>query len=267
MTETAEARRVDYRVDDGIALVRLDRPDVRNAIDDAMRIALVDVIERVTADDSVRALILTGNGPAFCAGGDVAGMRARLESPHGRVAGNGWRRQRQTHRMVLGLHNLGKVTIAAVNGPAIGVGMDLALSCDFIVASDAAMFSMTHIVRGLVPDGGAMYFLPRRVGLSRAKELIFTGRRISAQEALTLGVADRIVPLAELEMSAVQWARELSAYSPTALALAKSILDRTFELGAEELFALGAEAQAICYTSEEHLTSIEAFLKKTPGRA
>lgn len=261
MPETTGAL-VEYELEAGVAVARLNRPDVRNAIDDAMRIELIDVIERAAADDDVRALVLTGKGRAFCAGGDVASMRERLRSPHGRIAGNGWRRQRQTHRMALGLHNLSKVTVAAVNGPAVGVGMDVALSCDFIMAADTAFFAMTHIVRGLVPDGGAMYYLPRRIGLAKAKELIFTGRRVGAEEALALGIVDRVVPAAEIESSATQWARELSQYSPTAIALSKSILDRTFEVSAEELFALGAEAQAICYSSEEHLQSVEEFLNK-----
>jgi enoyl-CoA hydratase/carnithine racemase len=243
-----------------VAVARLNRPDVRNAIDDAMRDALIRLVEELADDAAVRALVLTGSGLAFCAGGDIAAMRERLEAPLTEVAENGWRRQRQTHRMVLGLHKMAKVTVAAVNGPAIGVGMDLALSCDFIMAADTASFAMAHMKRGLIPDGGSMYFLPRRVGLPCAKELILTGRKITAEEALELGVIDRVVPAADLESAAVEWARELSQSSPIAIALGKSILDRTFELDLEALLALGAEAQALCYTTEEHRASIEAFL-------
>src|SRR5262249_51146354 len=158
--------------------------------------------------------------------------------------------QRETHKMALGLHRLPKVTVAAVNGAAVGVGMDLALCCDFIIAADTASFAMGHIVRGLVADGGGMYFLPRRIGLARAKELILTGRRVGPEEALELGIVDRIVPAAELERAAIAWATELTQHSPIAAALGKSILNRTFELEAEALFALGAEAQALCYTTE-----------------
>ena len=164
--------------------------------------------------------------------------------------------------MVLALHKLPKVTIAAVNGPAIGVGMDIALACDFVMAAESATFAMAHLKRGLVPDGGSMYFLPRRVGLPRAKELILTGRRLTAHEALELGVVDRVVRAGELDSAAIEWARELSASSPIAIALAKSIVDRSFELELESVLALGAEAQALCYTTEEHRASVEEFLNR-----
>ena len=261
--EPAVSEPIAYTVEDHVGIIRLNRPDVRNAIDDAMREALIAALDEVLADSAVRSLVLTGNGSAFCAGGDIAAMRERLESPIGQVAGNGWRRQRQTHTMALGLHDLVKITVAAVNGPAIGVGMDLALGCDFIIAVDSAVFSMSHLQRGLIPDGGGMYYLPRRVGLVRAKELIFTGRRFGAAEALELGVVDRVVSSAELESAAVAWAGELSQSSPTAVALTKSILNRSYELSPHELFALGAEAQAICYTTEEHQTSIGSFLDRS----
>jgi enoyl-CoA hydratase/carnithine racemase len=253
---------VDCTIEDGIAVARLNRPHVRNAIDDTMRRALIRVIDDVVSDTRVRAMVLTGNGSAFCAGGDIAAMRERLDSPPGQVAANGWRRQRETHAMALALHTLIKVTVAAVNGPAIGVGLDLALGCDFIVAADTAVFAMSHLSRGLIPDGGSMYHLPRRVGLVRAKELILSGRRFDAAEALALGVVDRVVPAADLMTTATEWATQLSANSMTATSLAKSILNRSFESSPQDIFALGAEAAAICYTSEEHRSSIEAFLNR-----
>jgi enoyl-CoA hydratase/carnithine racemase len=158
---------------------------------------------------------------------------------------------------------MSKPTIAAVNGAAVGLGCDLALCCDFIIASDAAMFAMSFIQRGLVPDGGGLYFLPRRVGLARAKDLIFSGRRVKADEALRMGLADRVCSAEVLLDEAQAWAVELSQGSRVALALAKSILDRTFETPEEQVFALGREAQAICYTTGEHRASVEAFLNKT----
>jgi enoyl-CoA hydratase/carnithine racemase len=157
---------------------------------------------------------------------------------------------------------MGKPTIAAVNGAAAGLGCDLALACDFIIASEAAFFTMSFILRGLVPDGGGLYFLPRRVGLARAKELIFTGRRVRAQEALAIGLADRVTPPDRLMTDAREWATQLGRGSRVALALAKSILDKTFELGEEEVLALGREAQAICYTTAEHREQVAAFLNK-----
>ncbi len=164
---------VKLTVDDSIAILTLNRPQVRNAIDDAMRGELMAVLDRVANDDTVRALVLTGEGKAFCSGGDISGMKERLKAPSGNVAFNGWRRQRRTHRSVAALHGLPKPTIAAVNGAAAGLGCDMALACDFIMASEAASFSMSFIRRGLVSDGGGMYFLPRRIGLPRAKRADF----------------------------------------------------------------------------------------------
>jgi enoyl-CoA hydratase/carnithine racemase len=253
---------VDVTIENSVGTLVLNRPEVRNAIDDAMRGELIQALDRLAQDDAVRAVVITGAGKAFCAGGDVAGMQERLKSPPGEVAFNGWKRQRRTHQSIAALHGMGKPTIAAVNGPAIGLGCDMALCCDFILASDAAVFAMSFIQRGLIPDGGGMYFLPRRIGLAKAKELIFTGRKVEAEEALSLGIADRVSPAASLLDDARTWAAELSRGSMAALALTKSILDKTFELSDDQVFALGREAQAICYTTTEHQQSVAAFLDK-----
>ncbi len=255
------ANLVEFSIAGSVAVLTLNRPDVRNAINDAMRGELLSAIERAAADDAITALVLTGNGKSFCSGGDISGMRERLKAPAGNVAFNGWRRQKQIHRAVGALHGFPKPTIAAVNGAAAGLGCDLALACDFIVAAEDAAFTMSFVKRGLVSDGGGMYFLPRRIGLPRAKELIFTGRSVGAKEALAIGLADRVS--ANLVSDAVAWARELGGGSPASIALAKAILDRAFESTEEEVFALGREAQAICYTTEEHRASVEAFLDKT----
>lgn len=254
---------VELTIESGVAIVTLNRPEVRNAINDALRTELISVLERVAADEAVRAVVLTGKGKAFCAGGDIAGMNERLKAPAGQVAFNGWRRQGQTHKSVALLHGLPKPVIAAVNGAAAGLGCDMALACDFIVASEEAAFTMSFVKRGLVSDGGGMYFLPRRVGLPRAKELIFTGRMVDAQEALTIGLADRVAPAETLVADAAAWARELGQGSRASIALSKAILDRTFETAEEQVFALGREAQAVCYTTAEHRESVEAFLNKT----
>lgn len=158
---------------------------------------------------------------------------------------------------------MSKPVIAAVNGAAFGLGLDMALACDFIIAADGAKMSMSFIKRGLVSDGGGMYFLPRRVGLAKAKELILTGRVIEAAEALSIGMVDRVAPPDQLRAEAQAWAEELSQGSPAAVALSLSILNQTFESSADEIFKLGREAQAICYTSAEHRASVEAFLNKT----
>ena len=263
MTASAQpSPKVELTIEASVATVALNRPEVRNAIDDEMRSQFNAVIERVANDDAVRAVVLTGRGSAFCAGGDIFAMQQRLQAPAGEIAFNGWRRQQRVHHSVAGLHGLGKPTIAAVNGPAAGLGADMALCCDFIIASDAASFAMSFIHRGLVPDGGGLYFLPRRVGLARAKELIFSGRRVEPAEALEIGLIDRLTSAQKLVEDAQAWARELSKGSRTALALSKAILDKSFELSGEEVSALGREAQAICYTTTEHHESVAAFLSR-----
>ncbi|WP_316164947.1 MULTISPECIES: enoyl-CoA hydratase/isomerase family protein [unclassified Bradyrhizobium] len=250
-------------VSSGIATVTLNRPDKRNAMSDEMRSLLIEVLEEIAADKSVRALVLTGAGKGFCAGGDVAGMKRRMEAPAGEVGFNGWARQQRVHQAQMLLHTMPKPTIAAVNGAAAGLGADTALACDFIIASPFAKFAWSYILRGLIPDGGGMYFLPRRVGLPKAKELIFTGRQVGADEAVQLGLVDRMSSPETLLQDAQAWARELSAGSSTAIALGKAILNRSFETEANNIFASGSQAQGICYTSTEHRESVLAFLAKS----
>lgn len=262
MTDT----RVELTIEQGVAVAALNRPEVRNAIDEGTRAELGEILDRVAADSAIRALVLTGRGKAFCAGGDISAMQQRLGEPPGTLGGKGWLRQRRLHGMIGALHSLEKPTIAAVNGAAAGLGMDMALCCDFIVASADAFFTMSYVQRGLIPDGGGLYFLPRRVGLPRAKELIFSARRVMADEALQIGLADRLVSAETLLPAATAWAAELGSGNSTALALSKAILDQTFELTADQAFALGAQAQAICYTTDDHQQSVTAFLNRRKAR-
>lgn len=258
---------IDLQLADGIATLTLNRPDKRNAMSDAMRAEFIEALEQVAADKSIRALVLTGAGKGFCAGGDIAGMEKRMNAPAGEVGFNGWHRQQRVHHTQMLLHTMPKPVIAAVNGAASGLGADTALACDFIVVSEWASFSWSYIHRGIVPDGGGMYFLPRRVGLSRAKQLIFTGRKVDADEALSLGIADRKSTADQLLGDAQAWARELSQGSATALALSKTILNQTFELPAQQVFAQGSQAQGICYTSTEHREAVMGFLNKAAAQA
>ena len=253
---------IQLQVEGGIATLTLDRPDKRNAMSDAMRSEFIHALEHVAADKAIRALVLTGAGKGFCAGGDIAGMERRMNAPAGEVAFNGWHRQQRVHHTQMLLHTMPKPVIAAVNGAASGLGADTALACDFIIASEWATFTWSYIHRGIIPDGGGMYFLPRRVGLPKAKDLIFTGRKVEVDEALALGIVDRKTTADQLVADARAWAAELSKGSATALALTKTILDQSFELPAQQVFAQGSQAQGICYTSSEHRASVQAFLAK-----
>jgi enoyl-CoA hydratase/carnithine racemase len=253
---------IEFKVDSGVATLTLNRPDKRNAMSDDMRTEFIHALETVAADKSIRALILTGNGKGFCAGGDISGMEKRMKAPTGEIAFNGWHRQQRVHHAITLLYTMPKPTIAAVNGAASGLGADTALACDFIIASEQANFTWSYINRGIIPDGGGMYFLPRRVGLVKAKELIFTGRKVGIEEASNIGIVDRVVGHETLLSEATSWAQELSKGSATALALAKTILNQSFETTASQVFAQGSQAQGICYTSTEHRESVMAFLDK-----
>jgi len=251
---------------DGIALLTLNRSTKMNAFSDQMRAQYLEALDEVTTNRSIRALVITGAGKGFCAGGDIAGMKNRMQAPVTEMAFNGWTRQQYVGRTVTTLMNIPKPTIAAVNGAATGLGADLAISCDFVMASSGAVFAWSYILREIIPDGGGMYFLPRRIGLSKAKELIFTGRKVDAQEALAMGIIDRISDPDELVSQSIAWAKELSRGSEVALALTKNIMNRSFETPAEQIFNMGSQAQGICYTTAEHHTSVESFLARVPSK-
>lgn len=263
--QMSSTNRIRLETEDGIATVVLNRPEKRNALDDGMREELLAALRGLADDKSVRAVVITGTGKAFCAGGDIAAMRERAQAPLGELAFNGWSRQQKTHQVVAFLHTLPKPVVAAVNGAATGLGADIALSCDFVVAGEAASFAWNYVLRGLIPDGGGMYFLPRRVGLSKARHLIYSGRTISAAEAQRIGVVDQLVPQDSLLEQARAFIRDCTQGSASAIALSKSILNKSFEMDAEAVFAQGSQAQAICYTSTEHRQSIAAFLEKRSG--
>ncbi len=257
---------IELKTEAAIATITFNRPDKRNAMSDDMRSEFIHALELVSADKAIKALVLTGAGKGFCAGGDISGMQRRMDAPAGEVGFNGWHRQQRVHHTQALLHNMPKPVIAAVNGAASGLGADTALACDFIIASEWANFSWSYIHRGIVPDGGGMYFLPRRVGLPKAKELIFTGRKVDIDEALALGLVDRKTSAESLLADAQAWAVELGKGSATALALSKTILNQSFELTAQQVFAQGSQAQGICYTSTEHRESVQAFLAKSAAK-
>jgi enoyl-CoA hydratase/carnithine racemase len=250
---------LELRVEDAIGILSLNRPKARNAIDDGMRNDLRDAVDYIAAHPEIRGLVLTGSGQVFCSGGDIRGMQERLDQ--GNQAGElGWRRQREFHETLIKLFNLDRPTVAAVNGPAFGLGLDIALTCDLVFFADTATVAANFVKRGLVPDGGGMFHLPRRIGLAKTKELVFSGRNVEPAEALSIGLADRVLPAAELLPAAITWLKDCAQHPAMAQALAKSILNRSSELGFEQINMLGSQAQAYCYASPEHQASVRSFL-------
>ncbi|QNP48869.1 enoyl-CoA hydratase/isomerase family protein [Diaphorobacter aerolatus] len=247
-------------VHDGIGTITLNRPDTRNALSVELRAELATAVLRMRDDDSVKALILTGAGGAFCSGGDVIQMVQSSES------GLPWReRIRALHRWFPELVNMQKPVIAAVDGPAFGAGFSLALAADFILATERARFCSVFGRIGLVPDLGAMQLLPRIVGQQRAKELVFTARTVGAREARELGIVYDIVADADaLKASAQALASRFLHASTAAIGMAKTIMNQAFELDARAMSELEAYAQTVCRGSEYHQQAVQRFKDKQP---
>lgn len=249
-------------VQDGIGTITLNRPETRNALNQAMRPALTAAIAQMRDDAQVHTVILTGAGGAFCSGGDIGQMLDASQT------GLPWRdRIRSLHQWFPELVNLEKPVIAAVDGPAFGAGLSLALAADFVIATRRAKFSAVFGRIGLVPDLGAMYLLPRIVGRQRAKELVFSARTVAAAEAKQLGIVYDIVDDgAALTEAAQALARRFGDASTAAIGMAKTVMNQSFELDARALAELEAYAQTLCRGSAYHQDAVQRFKDKAPLR-
>lgn len=249
---------------DGVATVTFNRPEARNPLGGAMREEFADAVVRLgeMAGESVHAVVLTGAGPAFCAGGDIKVLREMNEKGPKAMR----ERMKVSHATLERWLDLPVPTIAAVNGAAAGAGFSLAIACDFVIAAQRAKFAMSFGKIGLVPDWGAMYVLPRLVGLQRAKELIFTARTLDAEEAHRLGLVLEIVGDAELLDHARAFAARFRDASPDAIARVKQIMAGTFETGRAEALDAEADGQAATNASAYHREALDRFLAKEPLR-
>ena len=246
---------VRFEKDGSIAVLTLDRPERLNAMADPMWDALYEHLGKIAVDDAIRAVILTGAGRAFCSGGDVTGM-AKSDIVSGRA------RSQRRHRTVQALYNLEKPVIAAVRGAVYGIGNALALACDLIVASDTAKFSMAFKKVGLVPDGGAIFFLTQYLGIARAKDLVYTARVVPADEALKLGLVMRVVPDDKLDSAARALAVEMADSATYALALAKKMFQSMFVPTLEQLLEMETLASGAVRLTHDHKEGVEAFKEK-----
>lgn len=252
---------IEYTLDQGVATIVLNRPQAKNALDATMTAELDQVLSQIARDDSVRAVILTGAGGAFCAGGDVRRMN---DSPE-RTA-EMWRAHiRRSHRVVRGLYALDRPVIAAVDGPAFGAGFSLTLLADIVLASTRARFCMAFGRIGLIPDYGAFYTLPRAVGLQRAKEIMFSAREIGAVEAKELGLALELLEPEALLPRARALAQALASASPTALAIAKDALNGSLENDLDSLLKLEAAGQGVAGSSSYARDAFRRFAEKQPA--
>lgn len=253
-----------------VAVLTLNRPDVRNALTDG---AIIEEIEEacriVREDEDCRVLIVTGAGPAFSAGGNVKDMQRKegmFGGSPGRIREN---YRRGIQRIPLSLYRLEVPTIAAVNGPAIGAGCDLACMCDIRLAGESARFGETFVSLGLIPGDGGAFFLPRVVGFSKACELAFTCRVIDAREALRIGLVSEVTPADQLLPRALEIAQEIAVHPSGALRMAKRLLHFGQRGSLEETLELSAAFQALCHHSPEHMEALESFLSRRgagPGK-
>jgi len=246
-------------ISSAVATITLNRPDKLNAFAGTMREDLVSALRACASDDAVRVVVITGAGRAFCAGGDVEYMHSLQKS--GDVAS--FRKLLDAGRdIVLQIASMPKAVIASINGVAAGAGCNLALACDFRIASDQAKLSESFVRIGLHPDWGGTWLLPRLVGRSRAAELLMTGRMVDAPEALAIGMIDRVVPAADLTSETEKLTRAMADASPIAIAGIKRALAASERNDLEAQLELEAEHQVKCFESNEAIERIAAFVNK-----
>ncbi len=245
-----------YEKDEGVALLKLNRPKTMNALDETMARELEAVTRDLEQDEDIGAVVLTGEGDNFCAGGDLRHLMQGFSPVEGPQY------VKSIHPWITGFVNLEKPVISAVNGYAVGAGFCIAMLGDILLAGQKAVFGQLFVQVGLVPDLAGMYLLPRMVGLQRAKELVFTGRQIGAEEAMQMGVVSRVLPDDQLLEESKKLARQLAAGPRVALRQAKRILNMSGNLNLEELLELEAYAQGLCFQTEDFQEGTRAFMEK-----
>ena len=238
-----------YERDGAVVTLTMNRPAERNALTTAEQFAeFPEACERIRRDPAVRAVILTGAGPAFCAGHDLKESRSGIQ------------------RIPLALYELEVPTIAAINGPAVGAGCDLACMCDLRIASERAMFAESFVKLGIIPGDGGTWFLPRIVGMSKAAEMTFTGDPVPAREALACGLVSKIVPPEQLMDEARSLADRIAANPGVALRMAKRLLRAGQQTSLETLLEMSAAFQAIAHHTPEHGDAVERFFDQATRR-
>lgn len=248
-----------------IATLTLNRPERRNPISGPAVIAeLVSALEAVQADPEVSVLVLTGAGSCFSAGGDIRAMRERSETFAGAPLEVARNYRSGVQRIPLAFEALDVPVIAAVNGPAVGAGSDLAMMCDLRIASTAARFSQAFVNLGIVPGDGGAWFLTRRIGYQHAADLILTGRTVEADEALALGMVMKVVPPEALTGEAMALAEIIAAKPPQAVRLAKRLLRQAERVGLADFLDATAAYQAMLHHTEDHREAVAATLDKRP---
>ncbi|MFJ8798251.1 enoyl-CoA hydratase/isomerase family protein [Streptomyces sp. NPDC102487] len=254
---------IRHSTDNAVSWITLDRPEAMNALTWDQRERVIALLAEASADPGVRAVVITATGRGFCAGADLRGG-----PPSGaRVAGDVARTIRLgAQRLIGAVLDCEKPVIAAVNGTAAGIGAHLAFACDLVLAAEPARFIEVFARRGLVPDGGGAYLLPRLIGPQRAKELMFFGDALSAVDAERIGLVNRVVPAEELEKTARAWAERLAAGPTRALALTKQLVNASLDTDRAAAFAAEAAAQEINMTTTDAHEGVASFVERRTPR-
>jgi len=246
-----------------IALVTLNRPEIRNALTgEGMITEIEEICGRVQSDEGISVLVLTGAGSAFSAGGNIKDMRDKKGMFSGDPAQVRENYRKGIQRIPLAFSRLEVPTIAAVNGPAMGAGCDLACMCDIRIAGDRARFGETFASVGLIPGDGGAFLLPRVVGFSKALEMAFTCRVIDAQEALRIGLVSEVVPQERLLDRSLEVAEEIARQPSKSLRMTKRLFYTAQQKNLEETLEISAALQALCHQTQEHVEALESLLSR-----
>lgn len=243
------------------ALLTLNRPEARNALDQSMRDEFARLVPQLRDDRSVKAIVLAGAGGHFCAGGDIKSMAQTVSGKQDVFDSRN--RMLALHKWFDELLDMEKPVISAVEGSVFGAGLSLALSADFVFAAPSAKFCVVFSKIGFIPDLGAMYLLPRLIGLQKAKELAFTARVVDAQEALSLGMVYEVSESSVLER-ALAFAERFASAPTEAIGMTKVVMNRAFETARDSVYQQEAIAQTLCRESEFHQEAIKRFIAKQP---
>ncbi|MEJ7646643.1 MAG: enoyl-CoA hydratase-related protein [Chryseolinea sp.] len=246
--------------ENGAALLTLNRPEVYNALNDEITFELQDALKQIAANNSVRVVVLTGSGKAFCSGQDLKSVSGKPDFSYKDSV------ERRYNPIVMAMRNMPKPIICKLNGIAAGAGCSLALACDMIVASEDAYLVQAFINIGLVPDSGSTYFLPRLVSSAKAFELCTMGSKISAAEALQLGMINKVVPQDQLDIATKAYVDYFASAPTKTVGLIKQMLQKSGSSTIGEMLALEAETQEIAGHTDDHREGVRAFLeKRKPG--
>ncbi|PUA19493.1 crotonase/enoyl-CoA hydratase family protein [Glaciimonas sp. PCH181] len=254
---------IKYEEANGVAIVTLNSPETRNTLSSETEFGGIEAVcKRIQLDRSIRAVVLTGAGKVFCAGGNIKAMLVRALDPSARPIDERYIYKDGIHRIPLSLYNLEVPVIAAINGPAIGAGLDLACMCDMRIASERATFAESFVKIGIIPGDGGAWLLQRIIGVSKAAELTFTGDTINASEALACGLVSKVVPPDQLLSEAVALAQRIAANPGHALRMAKRLMREAQWSRLETILEMSGAFQALAHSTDEHRDLIERAVKR-----